>query len=191
MAEVLVFHHALGLTPGVLDLAETLRGGGHTVHTPDLYEGRTFGKLDDGVAYARSVGFGELMERGIRAADDLPAELVYVGFSMGVMPAQNLAQTRPGAKAAILCYSCLPVSEFGERWPERVPVQVHAMDADPWFVDEGDLEAARELVGSTAKAELFLYPGAGHLFADSSTADYDESAATLLVERVLAFLQKA
>jgi dienelactone hydrolase len=188
MAEVLLFHHALGLTRGVRAFADALREAGHTVHTPDLYDGRTFEDLDDGVAYARSIGFGEILERGVRSANDLPAGLVYAGFSLGVMPAQKLAQTRPGARGAVLCYSCLPVSEFGERWPAGVPMEVHAMDADPWFVGDGDIDAARELVSTTAGAELFLYPGKGHLFADSSTDDYDEAAASLLLERTVAFL---
>ncbi len=35
---------------------------------------------------------------------------------------------------------------------------------------------------------MFLYPGKGHLFADSSLPSYDAPAAGLLMERVLAFL---
>ena len=124
----------------------------------------------------------------MRAADSLPAELVYVGFSLGVMPAQRLAQTRPGARGALLVHSCLPVTEFGTAWPEDVPVQIHAKENDPWFVDDGDADAARALVESTEQAELFLYPGDEHLFADASLPTYDEKAATLLTERVLEFL---
>ncbi len=188
MAEVLLFHHAQGLTTGVLDFADGLRRAGHTVHAPDLYEGHTFSSLDDGLAYARKVGFAQLMEQGVRAADDLPAELVYAGFSLGVMPAQNLAQTRPGARGALMLESCLPMSEFGTGWPPGVPAQIHGMDADPMFVDGGDLDAARELVASTGQAELFLYSGHQHLFADSSLASYDADAAALLTGRVLDFL---
>ena len=102
------------------------------------------------------------------------------------MVAQQLAQTRPGARGALLMYSCLPVSEFGDAWPEGVPVQVHGKDADPFFAE--DLEAAHALVDSTDRAELFLYPGDEHLFADSSLPAYDAAAAALLTERVLAFL---
>jgi dienelactone hydrolase len=187
MAEVLLFHHALGPTAGFDAFAEELRGAGHAVHTPDLFEGRTFGTIDEGVAYAQEVGFGEIVGRGERAADALPSELVYAGFSLGVLPAQKLAQTRPGARGALFFYSCVPVSEFGS-WPANVPVQVHGMDADPIFVDEGDLDAARELVASAEDGEVFLYPGDQHYFADSSLPSYDESAAKLLTERVLAFL---
>lgn len=188
MAEVLLFHHAQGLTPGVAAFADELRRAGHTVHTPDLYDGRTFATLDGGIDHAREAGFGELLERGVRAADELPSELVYAGFSLGVMPAQKLAQTRPGACGALLFYSCLPVAEFSSAWPAGVPVHVHGMDADPLFVDEGDIDAARALVDGVEDAELFLYPGSQHLFADSSLPSYDADAATLLLQRVLTFL---
>jgi dienelactone hydrolase len=188
MAEVLLFHHIHGLTSGVLDFAETLRRAGHTVHTPDLYEGKLFDDFDEGVAHARGVGFDTLIERGVVAAEGLPHELVYAGFSMGVMPAQKLAQTRQGARGALLFEACLPPSEFGDAWPEGVPVQIHGMDADPFFAGEGDIDAARELVDSTPDAELFLYPGNQHLSTDSSLPQYDQNATALLTERVLAFL---
>lgn len=187
MAEVLLYHHAQGLTPGVLAFADELRAAGHTVHAPDLYEGETFASLDEGVANAKQVGFDTLLERGEQAAADLPAELVYAGFSLGVMPAQKLAQTRPGAKGALFFSAALPPSEFGGAWPEGVPLQIHLMEGDEWAQE--DLPAARELVESVAGAELFLYPGERHLFADSSLADYDEQAAAQLKGRVLAFLQ--
>jgi dienelactone hydrolase len=188
MAEVVLFHHAQGLTPGVVAFAGELRRAGHTVHTPDLFEGRTFDSVEEGVGHAEEIGFGEVIERGVRAVDGRPAELVFAGFSLGVLPAQRLAQTRAGARGALLFHSCVPVSEFGSAWPHGVPVQVHAMDADPFFVDEGDLEAARALVDATVEAELVLYPGDQHLFADSSLSSYDAKAAALLSQRVLDFL---
>lgn len=192
MAEVLLFHHAQGLTPGLHAFADTLRAAGHTVHTPDLFDGRTFASIAEGMAHVEEVGFGMLRDRAVRLADDLPPELVYVGFSFGVVPAQTLAQTRPGARGAVLCYSCLPVS--GEwaigPWPPGVPVQIHGMDADPIFVDEGDLDAAREIVATTRDAELYLYPGDQHYFADSSLPSYDAQATALLTERVLALLAR-
>jgi dienelactone hydrolase len=188
MAEVLLFHHAQGQTEGFAAFADELRRDGHTVHAPDLYDGRTFATLDEGIAYARQVGFEELLERGVQTANELPEDLVYAGFSLGVLPAQKLAQTRPGARGALLFYSCIPASEFGT-WPADVPVQIHGMDADPIFVDEGDIDAARAIVDSTEQAELFLYPGDQHYFADSSLPSYDESAAKLLTQRVLAFLE--
>jgi dienelactone hydrolase len=188
MTEILLFHHAQGLTPGVLAFADDLRADGHTVHTPDLYDGKTFDDLDAGVGYARGVGFGTIMERGQAAAEDLPDELVYAGFSLGVMSAQSLAQTRPGTKGALLFSGALPASEFSESWPRGVPLQIHMMENDEW-VDE-DLPAARELVDGIDDAELFVYPGDRHLFADNSLPDYDENATALLKERVRDFLQK-
>lgn len=186
MTEVVLYHHVQGLTEGVLSFADELRQAGHTVHTPDLFDGRTFGTIEEGIAFARETGFGTLVERGVAAAQGIVPDSVYAGFSFGVMPAQQLAQTRPGARGALLMYSCLPFSEFGVAWPEGVPVQIHAKEADPEFLQ--DVEAARELVASTDQAELFLYPGEEHLFADSSLPDYDAAAASLLTTRVLAFL---
>ena len=188
MAEVLLFHHALGQTSGFERFADSLREAGHTVHTPDLYDGRTFATVDEGVNHARSIGFDEVLERGVRAAEKLPLGIVYAGFSLGVMPAQKLAQTRRGARGALFFDACLPVSEFGDAWPAGVPVQVHGMEADPSFAGEGDLEAARELIASAPQGELFLYPGDQHLFADSSLASYNPDAAALLTRRVLDFL---
>src|SRR4051812_45456634 len=136
MAEVLLFHHAQGLTPGCLAFADFFRAAGHVVHTPDLYDGNTFSTLADGLAYAEQVGFGTILERGQRFAEDLPIGIVYAGFSLGVLPAQKLAQTRPGARGALLFHSCVPAAEFGP-WPAGVPVQIHIMDADRLAVDEG------------------------------------------------------
>ena len=186
MAEVLLYHHIQGLTEGVRAFADDLRQAGHTVHTPDLFDGRTFDSIEEGFAYAKSVGLDPIRERGLAAADDLPAGVVYAGFSFGVTLAQRLAQTRPGARGALLIYSCLPVTEFGETWPVGVPVQVHGKEGDEFF-DE-DLPAACELVEATATAELFVYPGDQHLFADSSLDAYDPQATALLMERVRTFL---
>jgi dienelactone hydrolase len=188
MAEVILYHHALGLTAGIVAFANRLRGAGHTVHTPDLFDGRIFENLEQGMGFVQELGFGEVTDRGVLEVEGLPAELVYAGFSLGVVPAQKLAQTRPGAQGALLFYSCLPVSEFGSTWPKGVPVQVHAMDADPFFVDDGDIDAARALVEESETAELFLYPGEQHLFADSSLPSHDAKASVILIQRVLDFL---
>ncbi len=141
------------------------------------------------MGYVEQVGFGTIIERGRLAADGLPNEIVYAGFSLGAMPAQMLAQTRPGARGALLFHSCVPPSEFGGPWPQGVPLQIHMMDADEWALPPNeDLEVARQLDETVESAELFLYPGDRHLFADSSLPGYDERAAALLTERVLGFL---
>jgi dienelactone hydrolase len=190
MAEVLLFHHALGLTPGVVAFADQLRESGHTVHTPDLYDGKTFAVLEEGMANARAIGFEAILERSVAIAGELPSELVYAGMSLGEMAAQKLAQTRPGARGALLFYSCIPINgewAFGP-WPDGVPVQIHGIDADPIFVGEGDVDAAREIADTVDDAELFLYPGDQHYFADSSLPSYDAEATELLLERVRKFL---
>jgi dienelactone hydrolase len=188
MAEIVLYHHVLGLTPGVVAFAERLQEAGHTVHTPDLFNGRIFSTLEEGLGFVRELGFGEVTERGVRAASELPKKVVYAGFSLGVVPAQKLAQTREGARGALFFHSCLPVSEFGSSWPQGVPVQIHAMDGDSFFVEDGDIDAARALLKEAEQAEMFLYAGDDHLFADSSLPSYDAEATDLLMQRVLAFL---
>ncbi|NUR07513.1 MAG: dienelactone hydrolase [Nocardioidaceae bacterium] len=193
MAEVVLFHHVLGLTDGVRAFADELRASGHTVHTPDLYDGRRADSLEAGLALSKEVG-EEADKRAAAAVDDLPAAIVYAGISSGAATAQQLAQTRPGARGALLYEACLPIS--GEwavgPWPEGVPVQVHGMDHDPFFALEGDIDAARELVGSVGPevGELFAYPGDQHLFVDSSLPSYDAEAAGLVLERTRVFLDR-
>ncbi|MEU9862475.1 dienelactone hydrolase family protein [Streptomyces sp. NPDC047971] len=186
MTEVVLFHHSQGLTPGVVAFADELRAAGHTVHTPDLFEGHTFDSLEDGMDYVGRTGFGEIIERGVRAAEPLPREAVYAGFSLGVLPAQKLAQTRAGALGALLFHACIPVSEFGAAWPDGVPVQIHAKESDPFFTE--DIDAARALVAACPDAEMFLYPGDQHLFADGSLPSHDPDAAKLLTQRAIDFL---
>ncbi|GAB95481.1 dienelactone hydrolase [Kineosphaera limosa] len=187
MAEVVLFHHAHGLTEGVHRFADTLRQAGHTVHTPDLYDGRVFDDLAEGVEYAQSLGMATIVERGAAAVESLGPQLVFAGFSLGVVPAQHLAQNHKSATAALLLHSCLPIDAFGGAWPGSVPVQVHAMEEDPWFID-ADLQAARTLVADSTDAKLFLYPGARHLFADDSLPDYDEATAGQVMRHAVGLL---
>jgi dienelactone hydrolase len=186
MADVVLFHHAQGLTAGVVSFADALRAAGHVVHTPDLYEGATFDDLDAGVGHAKEIGFDTVLERGVAAAQGYPDDVVYAGFSLGVMPAQMLAQTRAGARGALLMHGTFPPEEFGGEWPQGLPLQIHVMEDDDW----GDVDVARELAASVDGAELFLYPGAAHLFTDESLAVFDAGAAQLVRERVLAFLAR-
>jgi dienelactone hydrolase len=190
MAKVLLFHHALGLTEGIYTFADELGRAGHTVYVPDLFDRRLFTSIEDGMTYVKEIGFEEIMRRGAHVAGELPREIVYAGFSLGVVAAQHLAQTREGAHGALFISSCVPTSMFGSAWPVDLPVQIHGMDADPFFVDEGDIEAARALVSSANRAELFLYPGNHHYFADSSLPSYDADATSLLLQRVLEFLRQ-
>jgi dienelactone hydrolase len=188
MAEVLLLHHVLGRTNGIEAIANQLRDAGHTVHVPDLFDGRTFSTLEEGLAFVKEIGFGEVSARGVRAASELSRDIVYAGFSLGVSAAQQLAQTREGARGALFFHACLPTSAFESQWPADLPVQVHAMNADPFFVEDGDIDAARELVASSKHAELFLYEGKEHLFTDSSLPSYNAEATELIMKRVLDFL---
>jgi dienelactone hydrolase len=185
MVEVLLFHHAQGLTQGVRAFGDELREAGHRVSVPDLYDGRTFATVGQGVAHAEQVGFGKLVARGVEVAERLPGDIVYAGFSLGAMPAQALAQHRPGARGALLYHSAVPLGEFGENWPDRVPLQMHVMVDDPFE----DLPVMEELARSPV-AELFTYEGNGHLFTDRSLSEYDPTAASLVVDRTLAFLAR-
>jgi dienelactone hydrolase len=194
MADVVLFHHVQGLTDGVRSFADQLRAGGHVVHTPDLFGGERPATIDDGIALVQRIGDDELTERADRAVADLPASLVYAGFSFGGATAQRLAQTRPGTRGALLYEACLPIS--GEwaigPWPDGVPVQIHGMDKDPFFALEGDIDAARELVETVGPelAELFVYPGDRHLFTDSSLSSYDADATALVINRSREFLDR-
>src|SRR5262245_54739450 len=192
MAELVLFHHVQGLTDGVLEFAEELRAGGHIVHTPDLFDGQIATSIEEGLGLTETIGENVLGERADRAVADLPKELVYGGFSFGAASAQRLAQTRPGARGALLYESCISITgewSFGP-WPDGVAVQIHGMDKDPFFALEGDIDAARELVKTIGPelGELFVYPGDRHLFADSSLPSYDADAAALVVQRSREFL---
>jgi dienelactone hydrolase len=194
MAEVVLFHHVQGLTEGVRAFAEELRAGGHTVHTPDLFDGERPSTIDDGVALLGSIGDEVLNDRAERAVAGLPDGLIYAGFSWGAATAQRFAQTRPGARGALLYEACIPITgewAFGP-WPNGVAVQIHGMDQDPFFGLEGDIDAARELVDAVGseRAELFVYPGDQHLFTDSSLPSYDADATALVVQRSRAFLDR-
>jgi dienelactone hydrolase len=183
VAEIVLFHHARGLTEPLRGFAAELRDAGHEVHTPDLYDGRTFGTTEEGMAHSEELGGPmAIVERARAEVESLPADVFYVGFSLGVLPAQSLAQTRPGASGAVFCYSALPLGQWGDNWPatwpEGVALQLHILDGDE------DFEIARGLAGTVAGAELFVYPGSEHYFAE-----HDEEAAALLKERVLAFLE--
>lgn len=162
------------------------------MHAPDLFDGRTFRTIDEGLAFIHEIGIDQFCDHAVDIAVNLPAELVYAGLSFGVLPAQRLAQTRRGARGALLFSSCLPISgkwAFGP-WPDGVAIQIHAMDNDPIFMGDGDIDAAREIAQKVEKAELFLYPGDQHLFVDNSLPSYDADATALLTNRAIAFLDR-
>jgi dienelactone hydrolase len=186
MAELILFHHAQGLTKGVRAFADLLRAGGHEVTVPDMYEGATFETLEEGVAHAERAGYEAIIARGMAAAAGLPAGIVCAGFSLGALPAQKLAQTRPGVLGAILYHGGVAATWFGGTWPANVALQLHMTEHDPWC----ERDVAQNLVSQAADGELFIYPGSAHLVTDSSLGGYDPVIAAAILARTLAFLKR-
>ncbi|MDV2982276.1 dienelactone hydrolase family protein [Glutamicibacter sp. HZAU] len=192
MATIVLFHHVQGLTPGVQQMAAELRAAGHTVHPVDLFAGKLPKDVEAGIQLANKVGEDKIQQRVDKLFKNLPSELVYIGTSWGAALAQQCAQQRPGAVAAVLLESFVDLDaewSFGP-WPEGVPVQIHGMDQDPFFAKEGDLEAAQRFASNEGAglAELFTYPGDKHLFTDSSLPSHDPQARALVMERIKKFL---
>jgi dienelactone hydrolase len=189
MTDVILFHHVQGLTAGVAAFADQLRAAGHQVTAPDLFDGATFETIEEGLAHARRLGFEAVQAAAVAAAEALPERIVFAGFSMGAMAAHELAQTRPGALGALLYHhGDVPMTTFGDSWPDGVDLQIHVAEEDEFC----EIEVVREFVakaGAHADAELFLYPGSAHLFTDVSLAGFDLESAASVVQRTLAFLR--
>jgi dienelactone hydrolase len=193
IAHVALFHHAQGLRPDVTAWAESLREAGHDVETPDLYEGLTFERLEDGIAHRDEVGLPTLMGRAAQALEDFPEDLVYAGFSMGASAAHYFAVTRAGARGLLLMHGTAPAASLGDApWPSEMPGQLHKKERDPLMDDAGveAIESSARSAQAQAQLELFSYPGEGHLFADPAGPDYDPEAAALMLERELEFLSR-
>jgi dienelactone hydrolase len=94
--EVVLFHSALGLRPAIREFADRLRADGHTVHTPDSFDGEVFENLEDGMSKRDPIGIPELMGRAQAAVAGLPSRIVFAGFSMGTGAAEFMAGTRAG-----------------------------------------------------------------------------------------------
>lgn len=188
MTDIVLFHHVRGLTEGITAFADALREAGHTVHVADLFDSQQLDSVDDGLAFVSDLGFETVLERGVEFAQPLPTDVVYMGFSLGVLPAQLLLQTRPGAKGALLFHSFVAPNELAGAWPDGTPAQIHAMDQDPFFVDEGDQAAAMSAASKYQAIEIFLYPGADHLFLEPDSSGYDPEIVEQVKERCLNFL---
>jgi dienelactone hydrolase len=182
MATFVLFHHVHGLTGGMQDIANRLRTAGHIVHAPELFDGQIFDTIDAGLAYVQQIGVDAFIARGVQSAQDLVNGAIVAGFSLGALPAQYVAQTHGGVRGAVLMHACVPAAEFGE-WPIDLPVQIHAMADDPYFVGDGDREAAQALVASALHGVLYEYPGNRHLFTDNSLTDYDALTTEFVVQR--------
>lgn len=180
MATVVVFHSALGLRPAIRRFAERLATDGHDVVTPDLFDGAVFDDLEAGSAARDAIGIPELVARAWEAVADLPPASVYAGFSMGAMPAQLLAATRPGARGALLLEGAAPLDVLGvDAWPAGVPVQLHTCREDPWIDHEGIAVLARQVPADLW--EHHEHPGGGHLVSDPGWPDHDPAVAEDIV----------
>jgi dienelactone hydrolase len=189
VARVVLFHHAQGLRPDVTDWAGSLREAGHEVETPDLYEGVTFERLEDGIAHRDELGLPTLIQRAGQFLEGLPENLVYAGFSMGASAAHYFAVTRPGARGVLLMHGTVPSASLGGAgWPSGVPGQLHKKDHDPLMDEDGPEELRKSAEAAGAPVEIFSYPGSGHLFADPDGPDYDADSAQLMLERELDLL---
>lgn len=188
MRTLVLLHSALGRTPGMDAIAERFTAAGHTVHTPDFYDGTTFTTAEAGVGHSQEVGFSTLVDRVKDACADLGDEIVFGGFSLGAALAQQMGKNDPRARGALLFHG----GGFPKqtRWQRQVPVQAHFAVDDDWRTP-GTIETLMEsATRAGAQAEHFLYPGETHLFSDPTSPDYREDSAALLYSRALAFLDR-
>lgn len=190
MTTIVLFHHVLGLTPDVVAFANDLRAAGHQVVTPDLFDGSTFTDLQAGLRHVGDMGDATLLERAEQACADLPSDVVYAGFSLGVVAAQHLLHTRPGARGAVFLHSFIAPGQLAGQWPGECPVHVFAMDHDPFFVEDGDLAAAQAWGAEHDNLHIHLYPGHGHLFLEATLPDHDPQVAAQVTDDIVAELSR-
>lgn len=187
MATIVLFHHVLGLTSGFEALADALRAGGHEVETPDMFDGRAFGSIEEGIGFVAEEGEEALGARGLAALPEPGGVLVVGGTSFGAAVAATAVAQRPDI-AGMLSYEAFVDPHWVGGWSREVPVEVHGMTEDPYFAE--DLELARPWIEAHPGSELHLYPGSAHLFTDSSTPGYAADATALVIERSLEFLAR-
>ena len=191
MTTVVLFHSVLGVRQGVLDAAERLRGEGHEVVVPDLFDGRTFDTYEPALDFAlKETGFPTLLGRAVGAVADVSDGFVVAGFSLGCAMAAYVATQRQ-VSGGLMIAGAIPVSGFGDgvTWPPGVPAQTHATLADPWREQEEIDEAVRDVKSGGGTIEVFDYPGSGHLFTDPTLPDeYDAATTELFWNRALPFV---
>jgi dienelactone hydrolase len=188
--EIVLFHSAYGLRPAVAEFAEALRAEGHTVHTPDLFDGEVFSRLEDGLKKRDSVGIQGLMKKAAVVAAQTPGATVFAGFSLGAAAAFAAGVRLPGTRALVLMHGALDPTHMGiHSWPKGISVQVHYARGDEWVEEESVLALQEAVRASGAGFESHQYDCKGHLFADNGLPDYDAASARLMTESVLGFLR--
>ncbi|GGL84819.1 dienelactone hydrolase [Streptomyces fumigatiscleroticus] len=184
---IMLFHSTYGLGPAVRGAADRLREAGHQVWTPDLFEGRTFTTVEEGMAHQEETGREELLKRAVLAAAPYSERgLVYAGFSLGASIAQTLALGDHRARGLLLLHGTSDIAPTAEA--DGLPVQLHVAEPDPFETDDW-LSAWYLRMGRIgADVEVHRYPGAGHLYTDPDLPDYDEEAAEATWRVALGFL---
>ncbi|MFD0527953.1 dienelactone hydrolase family protein [Kitasatospora arboriphila] len=189
MAQIVLFHSAYGLRPAVHAAADRLRAAGHEVHTPDLYDGRVFDTVEDGMAYKDELTTDELLRRAVHAAAPLLGQggpgLVYAGLSLGAALAQNLALADTNAAGLLLLHG---TSDIRDDAATSVAVQLHVAEPDP-FEPEDWLNAwylRMTKAAPTSRSTATAAPS--HIYTDPELPDYDEEAAERTWATALAFL---
>ncbi|RRD46733.1 dienelactone hydrolase family protein [Tessaracoccus sp. OH4464_COT-324] len=187
MTEIVLFHHALGLTDGVRQFADQLRSRGFAVRTPDLFEGRVFSSVEEAFQYVERVSCATLLQRAEESCVEIHGRIIFGGFSLGVVPAQHMMLAKPSI-GGLLFHGFTPFEADTSDWPQ-LPMHVYAMAEDPLFVGDGDIEAVREAQAVLPQLELHLFEGRKHLFTDSSTGDYDAFATQQVLDHVIDAVQ--
>lgn len=188
MATIVLFHHAGGRTPGVLALARRFEEAGHTVVVPDYFDGITFTTMDEALAHLDDVSMPALFERAEKSIETLEQPFVVAGISLGAALAQHLAHTNTRVQGLVSLEGFIDPQFLAGSLPQSLPITTHGRTDDRFFAE--DLPAAQAVAASHPATDLYLYEGSGHLFTDSSWDTYDAAQTELVVERVLAFLDR-
>jgi dienelactone hydrolase len=185
---IMLFHSTYGLRPAVHRAADRLRAAGHEVWTPDLFDGRTFDTVEEGMAYNEELGKEELLKRAVLAAAPYSERgLVYAGFSLGAATAQTLALGDAKARGLLLLHGTSDIAATAS--VDGLPVQLHVAEPDAYETDDWLSAWYLQMRKVGADVEVYRYAGAGHLYTDSDLPDYDEEAAEATWRVALGFLE--
>jgi dienelactone hydrolase len=184
---IMLFHSDHGLTPGLRQAADRLRAAGHAVWTPDLFAGRTFDSVEEGMAFKTGIGKDELLRRAVLAAAPYSERgLVYAGFSLGASIAQTLALGDDKARGLLLLHGTSDLAPGVQ--VDGLPVQLHVAEPDPFETDDWLSAWYLQMGRAGADVEVYRYAGAGHLYTDPGLPDYDAEAAEATWRVALGFL---
>ncbi|MFE6911686.1 dienelactone hydrolase family protein [Streptomyces erythrochromogenes] len=184
---IMLFHSTYGLRPAVHAAADRLRAAGHQVQVPDLFEGRTFETVEEGMAHQDEIGRDELLKRAVlAAAPHSDGGLVYAGFSFGGSLAQHLALADEKARGLLLLHGTADLEDSAS--VDGLPVQLHIADPDPFEPHDWLTAWYLRMQRAGADVEVHSYPGAGHLFTDPDLDDYDAEAAEQAWTAAIGFL---